>query len=126
STTPSNPLQGSSHLASPHRTADTVATAESLSRRDAIVEVVASPGAAAPAAADDGRRECRRDAATRTEPVLPLTRWPLSTLSWIISSSILDISSTLFRFFSAFFCGESNVTGVTGVIGVVLLVRELS
>lgn len=66
------------------------------------------------------RRECRgalyNRGETRTDPVRPLTRWPLSTLSWIISSSMRDISSTDFRFLSTLRTG-SPLLGASRAIG---------
>ena len=50
----------------------------------------------------------RLSGATRTLPREPFIKWPLSTRSWIISSSIRDTSSILFLFVP----GSSSAGGV--------------
>lgn len=79
-------------------------------------------GSADPVGALELRLECRRDdpdrGGTRTDPDFPLMSCPLSTLSWIISSSIFDISSTDLRRKSGWpFCGDNSAMGLTPVVG---------
>ena len=70
-----------------------------------------------PLPALDVRRDSRfglddeRDG-TRTDELRVLANCPFSTLSWIISSSILDISSIVFFFLSIGFVGERSVIGL--------------
>lgn len=93
---------------------------ESRSRNDATmlpsdgrVPVIPSP----PLPALEVRRDSRRAfdderEGTRADALRVLASWPFSTLSWIISSSILDISSMVFFFLSCGFCGERRVMGL--------------
>ena len=90
------------------------------SRRDAAIELIG--GRPVPVVgALELRLEWRLDpvrGGTLTDPDFPLIRCPLSTLSWIISSSILDISSTDFLLKSGTpLRGESSPTGVIADVG---------
>jgi hypothetical protein len=87
-------------------------TTESRSRKEATKVPIAGPPVKL---ALEVLRECRceddRDG-TRADADRPLVNFPFSTLSRIISSSIFDISSTVFFFLSTGFCGESSVIGL--------------